>query len=350
MSPALQTVLDAIHPVDQSLRPRLQAHLDDLTHPPGSLGRLEDLALRYGLIRGTAAPVLKRKRLYTFAADHGVADEGISIAPKSVTLQMVQNMLAGGAAVNVLCRHSGVECRIVDIGIDGDPGPHAALIRRKIRPGTANLRTQPAMTATEAEQAILVGAELAAEAADAGVDILGTGEMGIGNTTPAAALFAALLPCDPAAVTGRGTGVDDTVLARKLAIVREALERHHTSLRDPLAALAAVGGLEIAGLCGLCLGGAMRRIPVVVDGFIASAAALVACRLQPAVNDYLLFSHRSAEAGHALALQSMQAVPLLDLDMRLGEGTGAALAIGLVEAAIRLYNEMATFSGAGVVL
>lgn len=350
MSANLAPLLSRIEPVSRELEPQIIAHLNDLTHPPGSLGRLEELALRYCLIRQTIRPVLKKKRIYTFAADHGVAEENISIAPKAVTQQMVLNMLAGGAGVNVLSRHAGVENRVVDIGVDHDFGNIPDLLHEKVRRGTSNFRKGEAMSTVEAEQAIEVGARLAQQASEDGIDLLGTGEMGIANTTAASALFAVLLPAGIETITGRGTGINDEQLARKTEVIREALAVNRRSFTDPLSTLAAVGGLEIAGICGLCLGAAAVRIPVVVDGFISSAGAFVATLLKPEVKDYLFFSHRSAEAGHQVFFKQGGAEPLLDLGMRLGEGTGAALAIGLIEASIKIYNEMATFSGAGISL
>lgn len=350
MNSELEKLLNTIEPVSRDLEPDITHHLNDLTHPPGSLGRLEETALRYCLIRKTTNPTLSKKRIYTFAADHGVSEENISIAPKEVTQQMVLNMINGGAGVNVLSRHAGIENQVVDIGVDYDFENHPQLTIAKVRHGTANLRKGPAMGIEDAERAILIGAEQAKKAATEQVDLLGTGEMGIANTTPASALFAALLPADIEQVTGRGTGINDQQLIRKLEVIREALVINKARLADPVSALAAVGGLEIAGICGLCLGAAANRIPVVVDGFISSAGAFIAALLKPEVKDYLFFSHMSAEAGHSVFLQRIGAAPLLDLGLRLGEGTGAALAMGLIDASIKVYNEMATFSGAGVEL
>jgi nicotinate-nucleotide--dimethylbenzimidazole phosphoribosyltransferase len=345
----LETTLAAIRPVDRALAPRVQAHLDNLTKPPGSLGRLEETALRYCLATGTDRPRLGAKTIFTFAGDHGVADAGVSAFPKEVTPQMVMNMLAGDAAVNVLGRHAGTTVRVVDVGV-ADPlapaGPE--LIRRKVRSGTANIAEGPAMSVDEARRALEVGIELAAAAAAEGTGLLGTGDMGIANTTPSSALFAALLPCDVAAVTGRGTGIDDARLACKIGVIRRALEVNRERMSTPLETLAAVGGLEIAAIAGVCLGGAAARVPVVVDGFISSAGALVACRMKPEVVDCLFFSHMSAEAGHRAFFEKFGANPLLDLGLRLGEGTGAALAMILIEAAVKIYNEMATFGSAGV--
>lgn len=326
----------------------MRRRLDNLTKPPGSLGALEDVALRYCLITATAEPWLGKKKIFTFAGDHGVAAEGVSAYPKAVTPQMVRNMLAGGAAVSVLARHVGAEVCVVDIGVDDALEGASGLHRAKIRPGTANIAKGPAMEVSEAARAVETGIGLATQAAAAGFTMVGGGDMGIANTTSASALFAALLPCPAEETTGRGTGIDEATLVRKIAVVEQALAVNRDRLTDPLATLAALGGLEIAGICGLVLGAAAQRIPAVVDGFIASAGALVACRICPTVENYLYFSHCSAENGHRRFFERFGATPLLDLGMRLGEGTGAALAMSLVEGAVRLYNEMATFESAGV--
>lgn len=347
-SQVMQTVIEAIRPVDATLAPGIQARLDDLTKPPGSLGRLETLALRYALVQGSLDPRLGDKRICCFAGDHGVADAGVSAYPRAVTAQMVRNMLAGGAAINVLARHAGAGLEVIDIGVDDDLADAPGLCRRKVARGTANLAQAPAMTLAQTVCAIDVGIERARDAAAQGVCLLGTGEMGIANTTPATALFAAYLDLPPAGITGRGTGIDDAGLRHKIGVIEQALARHAERLTDPLATLATLGGLEIAGLCGLVLGGAAARLAVVVDGFISTAAALAAMRLQPAVADYLFFSHRSREQGHARILDALGVAPVLDLDMRLGEGTGAALAMTVIEASVKLYREMATFSGAGI--
>ena len=344
----LKETIQSIQPVQTALEPAVRAHLDQLTKPPRSLGRLEDLAAQYCLITGTERPVLGRKKIFTFAGDHGVAAEGVSAYPQEVTPQMVRNMLAGGAAINVLARQAGAEEVVVDMGVNDPLAGAVGLIRRKIKPGTDNIAQGPAMSEEEAVQALETGIDLAREAVTEGVDLLGTGDMGIANTTPSSALFAALLPCPVEDITGRGTGIDDAGLIHKIRVIQEVLRVNRHRLSDPLQTLAAVGGLEIAGIAGLCLGAAAASRPVVVDGFISSAGALVACRLAPPVRDYLFFSHRSEEAGHATFLRLFEVEPILDLKMRLGEGTGAALAMTLIEAAVRIYNEMATFSSAGV--
>ena len=349
----------AVAPFDQAAAAAARAHQLQLTKPPGSLGRLEDLGVFYAGVRGrfpVAAP--ERARIYVFAADHGVTAEGVSPYPSSVTAAMVANFIAGGAAISVLTRGSGIELCVVDVGV-ASPIPNvgvgaegANLLSFPVRQGTASFLREAAMSRAEAERALAVGIRLAGEAVDEGVDLLGAGEMGIGNTTTAAAVVAALTGATPESVVGRGTGVDDAGLARKIEVVGQALERHrlgHADARaDALGVLAAVGGLEIAAMAGLMIGAAQRRVPTVVDGFISGAAALVATRLAPAVRDYLCFSHLSAERGHRVVCDALDARPLFDLGMRLGEGTGAALAINLLRAAVRLQSEMATFASAGV--
>ena len=344
----LLPILNAITPVDRSLESEIRAHLDNLTKPPGSLGFLEDLATSYCLMTGTTAPRLGKKRIVTFAGDHGVAAEGVSAFPSEVTPQMVYNMLGGGAAINVLTRHVGADLQVVDIGVADPLEGASGLVRKKVRGGTDNISAGPAMSEEEAIQAIQVGVDLANGAADDGVTLLGTGEMGIANTTPSSALYAALIPCPVIEVTGRGTGIDDTRLKNKIEVIERSLTVNGHMLQNPLTTLAAVGGLEIAGICGLILAAAGRKLPVVVDGFISSAAALVAMRLSRSVADYLFFSHCSAEAGHRTFFDRMAIRPILDLDLRLGEGTGGALAMQVIEAAVKIYNEMATFDSAGV--
>jgi nicotinate-nucleotide--dimethylbenzimidazole phosphoribosyltransferase len=326
---------------EPELQGRIQSRLDNLTKPPGSLGRIEELALRYGLARGTADLRLERKRMFVFCADHGIVAEGVSAYPAAVTIQMLRNFVRGGAAINVLCRRYGIETTVVDMGVNAPAEPGA--VDRKIAYGTRNWLREPAMTGEQALRSIEAGIELVGEA-----DIYGIGEMGIGNTTTAAALLCAFTGIDPELAVGRGTGVTDPALRHKAAVVRQALALHAPDSDDPVATLSAVGGFEIGGMCGLMLGAAARRTPVVVDGFIAGAAALIAQALAPAIRDYLFFAHRSAEAGHLRMLEFLGAEPLLSLGMRLGEGTGAALAIDLIETSVRLYCEMATFAEAAV--
>lgn len=344
----LEKTLALIYPVDRSLESAVWAHLDDLTKPPRSLGRIEELALRYCLATGMVQPELGQKEIFCFAGDHGVAEEGVSAFPKSVTPQMVRNILAGGAAVSVFARHVGATLTVVDMGVDDLLANAPGLCRRKIRNGTRNMAKEPAMTLEETRSAIETGIDLANEAYDRGVRLVGTGEMGIANTTPATALFAALLGCPVASITGRGTGIDDCGLQNKIRVIEQALEVNRKQLIDPLHILAAVGGFEIAGICGLIIGAAARRMPVVVDGFISTAGALVAMQMCPAICDYLFFSHLSQEQGHGAVMAAMGMRPILDLEMRLGEGTGAALAMPIIEAAVKVYLQMGTFRASGV--
>jgi len=324
-----------------------QRHLDSLTKPPGSLGRLEELAARLAGLAG-GAPRVERPHIFTFAADHGVVAEGVSAYPQIVTAQMVENFLRGGAAVNVLARQAGARVVVADFGVASPIGSSPELVACAIAPGTANLARGPAMTHAQALQALETGARLAEQALDAGADLLATGEMGIGNTTAASAIAAAITGALPERVTGRGTGVDDATLARKVDVVRRALAVNLPDARDGLEVLAKVGGFEIAGLVGVILAGAARRVPVVLDGFISGAAALVAVTLAPDARHALFASHRSAEPGHAVILDHLGLTPYLDLALRLGEGTGAALFIHLARAAALIWREMATFKSAGV--
>ena len=340
--------IDRIQPTDPRLLAQAQARLDRLTKPIGSLGRLEDLAARYVMITGEIKPKVPGGAVFTFAADHGVTAEGVSAYPSAVTPQMVLNFLRGGAGVNVLARHAGLEVRVVDIGVDFDFDAVPGLIHKKVMSGTKNLMKEAAMSPAQAEQAIEVGIELATEAAQQGIGLIGTGEMGIGNTTASSAITAVMTGRSVSEVTGRGTGIDDASHARKIDVIQRALDLHQLDSTDAMGVLAKVGGLEIAGLTGLMLGAAAARIPVVLDGFIAGAAALIAVGLQPHCKDYLIASHRSVERGHQVMLDHLGLKPLLDLDLRLGEGTGACLGMSLVFAAIKILTEMATFDEAGV--
>jgi nicotinate-nucleotide--dimethylbenzimidazole phosphoribosyltransferase len=348
MQKELQQLLNRIKPVDRSLSVAAQAHLDDLTKPQGSLGRLEEIALKYVLATGSLRPVLTKKKICCFAADHGVAAEGVSAFPAEVTPQMVYNMLNGGAAINVLTRHAGVDLEVVDMGVNHDFPDAAGLVKRKVKPGSQNMAIGSAMNEDDALQAVLSGAELAVEAYEAGYHLLGTGEMGIANTTPATALYSVLLDIPVENITGRGTGIDDERLQHKIGVIRRAIEVNAPQCTTPFGTLAALGGYEIAGIVGFILGAAACKVPVVVDGFISSSAAVAALKLSPAVDDYLFFSHLSNEQGHRTVMQKLGARPILDLDLRLGEGTGAALSMQVIEGAVKIYNEMATFSGAHV--
>lgn len=345
---SLKTVLDAISPVDFGLKDQIIDHLNDLTKPQGSLGKLEEAALQYSLVHQTTDPKVGKKLIYTFAGDHGVVEQGVSLFPAEVTPQMVANMAMGGAAINVLGRHAGAETRVVDIGVKVPTTDFKGVIQRKVKSGTDNIMKGPAMTLEEAEKAILVGVEMAEIAAKEDVVLLGTGEMGIGNTTPSSAIFSTLLNVPVEAITGPGTGLNAEGVQKKIKTIKKVLEVNQDRLIDPLNIMAAIGGLEIAAICGLILGAAKEKIPVVIDGFISSAAALVAYHFNKDVKGYLFFSHLSKEQGHKVFIEKFEAQPLLDLELRLGEGTGAALAMTLIDASIKIFNEMATFSSAGV--
>jgi len=337
-----------IQPVSNAWRKKAKERLDDLTKPRGSLGILEELAARYAAIRRQVPLDLPNKEIYVFVGDHGVVSEGVSAYPAEVTTLMVKNFLIGKAGINILAKSAGANVSVVDIGMKEDLRDAKGLVRRNVKRGTENIALGPAMTRREAESAISAGLEMADRAYHQGATMIGTGEMGIGNTTPAAALFAALLPADPQDVTGRGTGLNNQALKKKTQIIRKAMEVNKASLNDPVSALAAVGGLEIAGICGLCLGGAARGLAVVVDGFISTAGALVALRINPLTKDYLFFSHKSSEKGHDIFFEKEGIRPILDLDLRLGEGTGGAIAMQIIENSVRLLNDMATFAEMGI--
>ncbi len=342
---ALERLIASVVVPDERLAETARRRLDSLTKPRGSLGRLEELAVRVVVITGNPLPRVDAPVIFTLAGDHGVATEGVSAYPQAVTAQMVENFARGAAGVNVLARHVGARVVVANLGVAAPLAGHAGIVERRIAPGTRSITKGPAMTREEAVRAIAEGAALVEAAAP---DCVGTGEMGIGNTTAASALTAALTGGDPAMVTGRGTGVPDDVWVRKVEVVRRALAVNRPDAGDALGVLAAVGGFEIAGLVGVVLAGAARRVPVVLDGFIATAAGLVAARLAPAARSYLIAAHRSAEPGHARLLETLGLTPYLELGMRLGEGTGAALGIGLLRAALACYREMATFKEAGV--
>jgi nicotinate-nucleotide--dimethylbenzimidazole phosphoribosyltransferase len=343
----LDKTLAAIRPIDPELGRRTQALLDQKTKPPGSLGRLEALAVRLAAASGREVPEPPVKAVVVMAADHGVTAEGVSAYPAEVTVQMVANFARGGAAINALSRAAGAEVVVVDMGV-AVPVALAGVLSRRIGPGTRNLAAEPAMTRAQAVAALEAGIAIAHDLADRGVTLLGAGEMGIGNTTAAAALAACLLGEPAEALVGRGTGVDDAGLRRKAEVIRRALALHAAPGLEPLDALARLGGFELAGMAGLCLGAAERRVPLLVDGYISRAAALAAVRLAPAAAGFLVLAHRSAEAGHRRVVEALGMEPLLDLGLRLGEGTGAALAMPLCDAAVRVLREMATFAGAGV--
>ena len=339
----------AVGPVDMEAGSAAAEYQDRLTKPRGSLGRLEEIGVRLCAIFGTCPPpVPEPVTVAVFAGDHGVVVEGVTPWPQEVTAQMVANFCTGGAAINVLARHAGADVVVVDVGVATPiPTDSDALVRRRIRPGTRNLAVEPAMTAAEVTIALDVGVDVARQAVSAGARMLVTGDMGIGNTTSAAALIAAGTGRRAEEVTGRGTGIDDATLLRKRAVIEQALSRVPPGA-DPLVVLAELGGLEIAALCGFVVGAAANRVPVVVDGVIAAAAALMATACAPDVVGYLIAGHRSSEPGSSAVLDRLGLSPVLDLGMRLGEGTGAALAIPTVQAAARILREMATFDAAGV--
>jgi nicotinate-nucleotide--dimethylbenzimidazole phosphoribosyltransferase len=343
----LQDIITQIAPVDVSRTNMIQLQLDSLTKPQGSLGRLEELAKKYCLITGKNKPRISNKIIFTFAGDHGVTEEGVSAFPKEVTPQMVYNFLRGGAGVNVLAKHVGARVVVVDMGVDHDFEPADGLEIRKIGRGTRNMAKGPAMTREEAERAVLAGIELIEKYRE-GLDIVGTGDMGIGNTTPSSAIVSVITGTPPEKVTGRGTGIDDGSLKNKVEVIQRALAVNRPDPKDGLDVLSKVGGYEIAGIAGLVLGAARYRIPVVVDGFISTAGALIAAELNPLVKGYIIAAHQSVEVGHRKMLEHLEQVPLLDLNLRLGEGTGAALGISLVEAGLKVLAEMATFASAGV--
>lgn len=344
----LDTTRRRVRPVAKENVERAFRRLDSLAKPRRSLGHLEELAARYVALRHGIEPLMGRKQVFVFVGDHKVVEEGVSAYPAQVTGLMVQNFLRGGAAINVLARQAGAKVEVLDIGMAADVGRPRGLVRRNVKRGTDNIAKGPAMTTGQALQAIEAGIERAERACRRGVTMVATGDMGIGNTTPAAALMAAFLRVPPAEVAGPGTGLDAKGVRHKAQVIEKALAVNASRLGNPLETLAAVGGLEIAGICGLCIGGAALRMAVLVDGYISTAGALAALRICPAVKDYLFFSHRSAEPGHQKFFEQEKARPILDLGMRLGEGTGAAIAMQILEDAVAIYTEMATFAEAGI--
>jgi nicotinate-nucleotide--dimethylbenzimidazole phosphoribosyltransferase len=345
------TVEVALEPLDAAAMAAVRAHLDRLTKPPGSLGRLEHLVIQLAGITGSARPRIERPAVVVFAGDHGVTARGVSAYPSAVTAQMVANFCRGGAAINVLARAAEAELVVVDVGVSG-PRTHTTsamrLVHARVRAGTRDMTIEPAMERAETDAAIAVGMEVVGELVGEGCDAIALGEMGIGNTTAASALVAALTGLPPAQVTGPGTGLDAEAVDHKIDVIEAALVRHRPEPADPIGVLAAVGGFEIAALVGAMLTAAERRTPVILDGFITGAAALVAAAMAPALGPRLIASHRSVEPGHVAVLEHLDLNPLLDLDLRLGEGSGAALSIPLLRAATLLLANMATFDGARV--
>jgi nicotinate-nucleotide--dimethylbenzimidazole phosphoribosyltransferase len=337
-----------IRPLDETAMAAARARQDQLTKPRGSLGRLESLSIQLAGITGSAFPEITHKVVITMAGDHGVVAEGVSAYPQEVTPQMVLNFLHGGAAINVLSRHVGARVVIVDMGIAVDMAPHPDLVVKKVGLGTENITAGPAMSRAQAAQAVQAGIHVVEDELARGLDILAVGEMGIGNTTPAAAIAATLTGRPVDEIVGRGTGVDDEGLGRKIDAIHRALTINRPDPSDALDVLSRVGGFEIGGMAGAMLCAAAHRRPVLVDGFISSAAAMIAAGIDPQARDYMIASHRSQERGHRIILDWLGLEPLLDLDMRLGEGTGAALSMPLIEAACKVLREMATFDQAGV--
>lgn len=344
----LNEITRGIGPLDQAAMQAARARQDVLTKPHGSLGRLEEISMQLAGITGNSMPQVREKVVVIMAGDHGVVEEGVSAYPQEVTAQMVLNFLRGGAAINVLARQAGARIRTVDMGIAADIPLEPGLQVRKIGHGTRNLAMGPAMSREQALESVLTGADLIEDEIRAGADLIATGDMGIGNTTAAAAVAAALTGRSAEELAGRGTGIDDDGLGRKVSAIRRGLDVNRPDARDGLDVLSKVGGFEIGGLAGVILGAAAHRRPVVIDGYISTAAAMIAVSLTPAARDYLIAAHVSAERGHRTMLEWLHLEPLLNLNMRLGEGTGAALAMMLVEAACRVLAEMATFDEAGV--
>lgn len=348
MTGIINDTINLIKPLDEKAMAAARERQDTLTKPQGSLGRLEELSVQIAGIQGQPVPVIRHKAIITMAGDHGVVVEGVGNWPQDVTTQMVDNFLAGGAGINVIARQVGARITIVDMGVAGTPVSDSTLISRKIAPGTANMTKGPAMTDEQAVKAIEAGIQIVNDEVAKGLDIVGTGDMGIGNTTASSTICAVITGKSAKEVTGRGTGISDEQLERKITIVDRVLEINKPDSARPLEVLAKVGGFEIGGLAGVMLGAASHRIPVVIDGFISGAAALIAASLAPQLKPYLIGGHLSAEGGHRIMLEYLGVKPLLDLGLRLGEGTGAALGIFLSETACRVLAEMSTFAEAGV--
>lgn len=343
----LQETISSIQKLDETAMQAARERQDQLTKPQGSLGVLEELSIQLAGIQATDRPAITKKVIIVMAGDHGVVAEGVSAYPQEVTPQMVANFVHGGAGINVLARHVGAEVRVADLGV-AVPVEIAGVIQSKVKAGTDNMVAGPSMSREEAVQSVEAGIRIAEAEIAAGADLLGTGDMGIGNTTPSSAILTVISGAEPETTVGRGTGIDSEALTGKRAVIKRAIEVNEPDPRDGIDVLAKVGGLEIGGLAGLILGAAANRVPVVIDGFISSAAALIAATIAPASKDYMIASHVSVEPGHKLMLEELGLKPMLFMNMRLGEGTGAALASSLVEASCKVLNEMTTFADAGV--
>jgi len=349
MNKKIKETIQKITPINFELMEKAQKRLDNLTKPQGSLGRLEDFAGQIVGISGNLNPEIKRKVILVMAGDHGVAQERVSAFPQEVTFQMVYNFIRGGAGINVLARHIGADVLVVDMGVAKDFASEKGLIIKKIAYGTKNIAQGPAMSRDEAERAIMAGIEVFEdELSRKGIDIVGLGEMGIANTTPSSAIVACLTKSKVEEVTGQGTGINEDQLKNKIRVIKQAIEINHPDPEDGLDVLSKIGGFEIGGLVGCILAAAAYRVPIVIDGFISCASTLIAIKLAPLVKDYILASHNSMEKGHKIALKYIGKVPMFDLGMRLGEGTGAALGISFIEAGVKILTQMATFSDAGV--
>lgn len=366
ISKKIEETIKRIKPLDKKIFEQTQKRLDNLTKPPGSLGRLEELAKQVVAITGKEKPELNNKVIFTLAGDHGVVEEGVSCYPKEVTPQMVYNFLRGGAGINVLARHIGAKVVVVNMGVAEEIKNQISNIKyfknKKIGFGTKNFTKGPAMTEGEAVKSIEAGIELVEEELSngldpallgkafkkSGVDIIGTGDMGIGNTTPSAAITSVICGVDVEKVTGRGTGIDDKMLKNKISAIKNGIATNKPDRKNGIDVLSKIGGYEIGGLAGIILAGASHKIPVVIDGFISGAAALLSYTLQPAVAEYMIASHCSVEQGHNVILKYLGLKPVLDLNLRLGEGTGAALGINIVDASCKILTQMATFENAGV--
>jgi nicotinate-nucleotide--dimethylbenzimidazole phosphoribosyltransferase len=346
----LEELVHGIKPLNEESRQRARQRLDTLTKPLGSLGRLEDIAAQVVAVRGEQLSDSISKVVYVFAADHGVTEEGVSAYPREVTRQMVLNFLAEGAAINVLARKHGAALHVVDVGVDAKFDSTSGLLHQKVRRGTRNMLREPAMSEEEVGEALSIGYQLGCEAAATGHTIIAIGEMGIGNTTAASAVTCALTGAAAQLATGRGTGVDPSAFANKVRVVEEAVAKHcrRAGTVQPMEILRCIGGLEIAAMAGMVLAGARHRLVIVLDGFISTAAASLAVGMAPNALGYLIAGHCSEEPGHKLLLDYLQLTPVLSLGMRLGEGTGAVLAMPVIESAVALYHQMATFSAAGV--
>ncbi len=348
MSKLLSHITEMIKPLDEEAMGKARLRQDHLTKPRGSLGRLEELSVKIAGITGKVMFRIEQKAIVTMAGDHGVIAEGVSAYPQEVTAQMVYNFLRGGAGINVLARHIGARVVVVDMGVAANLEPHPSLVSKKIAFGTRNMAKEPAMSREQALRAIEGGIEVINEEVAKGLDIVGVGDMGIGNTTPSSAICAVITGEPVARVAGKGTGISDEQLASKVKVIETALALNKPDSEDAIDVLSKVGGFEIGGIVGVILGAAAQRIPIVTDGFISGAAALIATRLCSKVKDYLIAAHVSAEIGHKVMLDYLGLKPLLSLEMRLGEGTGAALAMFIVEAAAKTLAEMATFADADV--